>query len=205
MLLLYNCSTQEVIDIMVDMSSAIEEYLNEEGRILERLHKKGVLLDVDVQYHMDSARKKIEKCLSANRSYALLLMDLQHLSTRDSMDNVSLTDLAKRKNPGNPSYVIQSWLRDRNTIEFLRLWEKENNPEFKDEEANKLLQKLSESSFTLTAKVWISQTNAVGIISKQGSSGGTFAHRDIAIDFIVWLFPEKRYELVKMIRNRIFT
>ena len=166
----------------------IEEYLNEEGRILERLHKKGVLLDVDVQYHMDSARKKIEKCLSANRPYALLLMDLQHLSARDFMDNVSLTDLAKRKNLGNPSYIIQSWLRDRNTIEFLRLWEKENNPEFKDDEANRLLQKISESSFTLTAKVWISQTNAVGIISKQGSSGGTFAHRDIVIDFIVWLF-----------------
>ena len=190
---------------MVDMSSAIEEYLDENRTMLERMHEKGMLLDIDVQYHMDSARKKIEECLSANRPYALLLMDLQHLSAGDFMDNVSLTDLARRKNPSNPSYVIQSWLRDRNTIEFLRLWEKENNPEFKDDEVNMLLQKLSESSFTLTAKVWISQTNAIGIISKQGSNGGTFANRDIAIDFIVWLFPEKRYELVKMIGNRIFT
>ena len=100
--------------------------------------------------------------------------------------------------------MIQSWLRDKNTIEFLRLWEKDNNPEFNNDEAEALVKRVSESSFTLTTKVWIAQTKADGIVSKQGNNGGTLAHRDIAIDFIVWLFPEKRYELVKMIGNRIF-
>ncbi len=84
------------------------------------------------------------------------------------------------------------------------LWEKDNNPDFNIDEARSLVKRVSEPSFTLTAKVWISKTGAIGIKSKQGVNGGTFAHRDIAIDFVVWLFPEKRYELVKMIGNRIF-
>ena len=115
-----------------------------------------------------------------------------------------MTELAKKKNPSNPSCVVQGWLRDKNTIEFLRLWEEDNNLEFNNDEAKALVKRISESSFTLTAKVWIAQTQATGIVSKQGNNGDTLAHRDIAIDFIVWLFPEKRYELVKMIGNRIF-
>ena len=135
----------------------------------------------------------------------MLLMDLTHLRVREDTDYVSLTELAKRRNPSNPSYVIQSWLRDKNTIEFLGFWEKENNADSNNEEADTFVKRISESSFTLTTKVWIAQTKATGIISKQGNNGGTLAHRDIAIDFIVWLFPEKRYELVKMIGNRIFS
>ena len=114
-------------------------------------------------------------------------------------------DPTTRKNPSNPSYVIQSRLRDKNTIEFLRFWEKENNADFNNEEADTLVKRIPESSFTLTTKVWVAQTKATGIISKQGNNGGTLAHRDIAFDFIVWLFSEKRYELMKMIGNRIFS
>ena len=98
----------------------------------------------------------------------------------------------------------QSWLRDRKTLEVLILWEREHNQNyFNFEKAANLIEKTKEPSFTLTAKTWISETKAVSIISKQGKGGGTFAHHEIAIDFITWLFPEKRYELSKMIIGRI--
>ena len=173
-------------------------------RIIERMHRKGLMQDIDAEEQLALLHEKIKKYLDTNRPYAMLLMDLTHLRVREDTDYVSLTELAKRRNPSNPSYVIQSWLRDKNTIEFLRFWEKENNADFNNEEADTLVKRISESSFTLSTKVWIAQTKATGIISKQGNNGGTLAHRDIAIDFIVWLFPEKRYELVKMIGNRIF-
>ena len=89
------------------------------------------------------------------------------------------------------------------TLELLCLWEKEHNRLFEEGEANKLIAKTKEPSFTITAKVWIEKTSAQGIVSKQGKGGGTFAHHEIAIDFITWLFPEKRYQLSKMIINRI--
>lgn len=112
-------------------------------------------------------------------------------------DYISLTELARVENSENPSYVIQAWLRNRNTIEFLRLWELENNPRFNKTECQNLIVQMQTSSFTLTAKKWISKTNAVGIISKQGHNGGTLAHRDIALDFQMWLDPGVRYELIK--------
>lgn len=168
------------------------------------MHRKGLMQDIDAEEQLALLHEKIKKYLDINHPYAMLLMDLTHLRVREDTDYVSLTELAKRKNPSNPSYVIQSWLRDKNTIEFLRLWEKDNNPEFNNDEAEALVKRVSESSFTLTTKVWIAQIKAAGIVSKQGNNGGSLAHRDIAIDFIVWLFPEKRYELVKMIGNRIF-
>lgn len=99
--------------------------------------------------------------------------------------------------------MIQSWLRDRNTLEFLRIWEKEHNShDFNDEAAKKLIEKTHEPSFTLTAKVWTAETKAQGIESKQGSNGGTFAVEQIAVDFITWLCPERRYELIKLISKR---
>lgn len=109
----------------------------------------------------------------------------------------SLTELARLENSENPSYVIQAWFRNRNTLEFLRRWELENNPRFNKTECQNLIVQMQTSSFTPTAKKWITTTNAVGIISKQGNTGGTLAHRDIALDFQMWLNPEVRYELNK--------
>ena len=190
---------------MDDMMKAVDEYLENNEKIIERMHRKGLMQDIDAEEQLELLHKKIKKYLDTNRPYAVLLMDLTHLRVREDTDDVSLTELAKRRNPSNPSYVIQSWLRDKNTIEFLRFWEKENNADFNNAEADTLVKRISESSFTLTTKVWIAQTKATGIISKQGNNGGTLAHRDITIDFIVWLLPEKWYELVKMIGNRIFS
>ena len=170
---------------MDDMMKAVDEYLENNEKIIERMHRKGLMQDIDAEEQLELLHEKIKKYLDTNRPYAILLMDLTHLRVREDTDYVSLTELAKRKNPSNPSYVIQSWLRDKNTIEFLRLWEKDNNPEFNNDEAEALVKRVSESSFTLTTKVWIAQTKAAGIVSKQGNNGGTLAHRDIAIDFIV--------------------
>ena len=109
------------------------------------MHRKGLMQDIDAEEQLALLHEKIKKYLDTNRPYAMLLMDLTHLRVREDTDYVSLTELAKRKNPSNPSYVIQSWLRDKNTIEFLRLWEKDNNPEFNNdqimEESKKLMRK----------------------------------------------------------------
>ena len=191
------------MDETLDMLKAVDEYLENNKKLIERMRSKGLMRDIDAKEQIDKLHETIKKYMEINRPYAMLLMDLTHMRARDDSDYVSLTEFAKRKNPTNPSYVIQSWLRDKNTIEVLRLWEQENNPEFKNDEAEALIKRVSEPSFTLTTKVWIDQTKATGIISKRGNNGGTLAHRDIAIDFIVWLFPEKRYELVKMIGSRI--
>ena len=185
------------------MLRAIEEYTNDFRMQLESFREKGVLTDIDIDEQMKLVKKKISQYLEADRPYGLLLMDLENLRARDKMEYVSLTEIAKKKNAANPSYVIQSWLRDRNTIEFLQLWEKDYNDSFNESKASELVKKISESSFTITAKIWIEETSAIGIISKRGNQGGTYAHRDIAIDFMVWLFPEKRYELVKIIGNRL--
>lgn len=86
----------------------------------------------------------------------------------DREDFVRLNDLARTENNKNPSCVIQSWLRSRNTIELLSLWEKESNADFNEDGYNQLIEQINLPSLTLTAKKWITRTNAIGLISKQG-------------------------------------
>jgi len=114
---------------------------------------------------------------------------------------VSLTDIAREENPESPSYVIQSWLRSRNTLDFLRIWESKNNPDFDECECEALLEAMKTPSFTVTPKQWIVKTKAIGLVSKQGKNGGTFTHPDIAMDFQIWLKPELRMELINHFRE----
>lgn len=183
--------------------SAIEEYVNSYKKTWTKLHQQGVITEDILNYKLKNLEIEIENFLEYNEPYGQLLLDINHIKAKDSK-LYSLTDIAKQKNLDNPSYVIQSWLRDRKTLEVLILWEREHNKNyFNFEKASNLIEKTKEPSFTLTAKTWISETKAISIISKQGKGGGTFAHYEIAIDFIAWLFPEKRYELSKMIIDRI--
>lgn len=186
---------------------AVEEYLERSRKSLLELFNdpsfpQGAV--VDIESRLEGIRQSIEKDLLTDNAYATLIMELEAKKRKidDSTFYVSLTDIAKIKEPKNPSYVIQGWLRDRNTLGFLYLWEREHNRDFYEMGYHKVKRNLSDPSFTLTAKIWKEQTGATGIISKQGNGGGTFAHRDIAIDFYAWVFPKKRYELVKLIAGK---
>ena len=105
----------------------------------------------------------------------------QHKKQDDSY--ISLTELARNHSKNTPGYVIQSWLRSENTLAFLNLWEQENNPDYREAGYIELLEKKKTASFTLTPKLWIEKTEAIGIASKQGKGGGIFAHPMIGCEF----------------------
>lgn len=110
---------------------------------------------------------------------------------------ISLTDMARFRDNERTNYIIQNWMRTRNAIEFCGLWEKLNNPNFKSIEFDAFKNESGSNSFTLTPQKWIDNTNAVGIISKSGRYGGTFAHRDIAFEFASWISPEFKFYLIQ--------
>lgn len=124
------------------------------------------------------------------------------LSRKPNETYVSLTEIVRAHSSDAPGYVIQSWLRSRNTLAFLNLWEKEYNSDYRESGYKELLDKKKTASFTLTPKLWIDQTKAIGIVSKQGKSGGTFAHPMIACEFASWLTPEVKMLLLKLSLNR---
>ena len=115
----------------------------------------------------------------------------------DNEDYISLTDIARNKNADEPKDVVKNWMRSRTTIEFLGLWEQLNNPDFKGVEFDSFLFEAGSNSFTLSPSKWIETTNAKGIISKQGNSGGTFAHKDIAFEFASWVSSGFKLYLIK--------
>ena len=97
-------------------------------------------------------------------------------------DYISLTDIARYKSE-EPFIVINNWLRSKDTIEFLGLWESMNNINFKPIEFDRFKNEAGSNSFTLSPQKWIEKTNAIGIVCKSGRYGGTFAHSDIAMEF----------------------
>ncbi|MBT6046627.1 MAG: KilA-N domain-containing protein [Candidatus Scalindua sp.] len=110
---------------------------------------------------------------------------------------ISVTDIARFKDSKRTDYIIQNWLRNRNTIEFLGIWERLNNPDFKPIEFDGFKNQAGLNSFVLTPKQWIEKTNAIGIISKAGRYGGTYAHKDIAFEFATWISVEFKLYLIK--------
>ena len=110
---------------------------------------------------------------------------------------ISLTDIAKYKNTDKPSLVIGHWMRNRSTIDFIGLWEQLHNPDFKPTEFGRFKYESGENAFTLTPQQWIKATNAIGIISKSGRYGGTYAHTDIAFEFASWISPEFKLYIIK--------
>lgn len=118
------------------------------------------------------------------------------LYKQDEEEYISLTDMAKFRNSERTNYIIQNWMRTRNTIEFLGLWEELRNPNFKSIEFDAFKNEAGSNSFTLTPKKWIEATNSIGIISKSGRYGGTYAHKDIAFEFASWLSPTFKLYLI---------
>ena len=103
---------------------------------------------------------------------------------------ISLTDLARYANPEEPKVPVQAWMRNKDVILYLGLWEKINNKEFKGLEFETFENAAGRNSFFMSPQRWIKATNAIGIFSKSGNNGGTFAHSDIAFEFASWLSPE---------------
>jgi hypothetical protein len=114
-----------------------------------------------------------------------------------SGDYISITDIAKYKTSENPGYVIQNWMRNRNTVRFLGLWENFHNPSFNYLEFEAIESEAGLNSFVLTPKKWVEQTGAKGIVTKQGRYAATFAHQDIAFEFASWISPEFKLYIVK--------
>ena len=112
-------------------------------------------------------------------------------------DYISLTDIARYKDISNTDSIIQNWLRNRNTIELLGFWETIYNPNFKPVEFDGFRKQAGLNSFVLTPKKWIENTNAIGIVSKPGRYGGTFAHKDIALEFASWISIEFKLYVIK--------
>jgi len=119
------------------------------------------------------------------------------LSKGDDNDYISLTDIAKYKNKDDAFIVINNWMRLRDTIEFLGLWESLSNPDFKPIEFDRFRQESGYNAFTLSPQKWIKTTNAIGISSKSGRYGGTFAHKDIAFEFASWISAEFKLYVIK--------
>jgi KilA-N domain len=119
------------------------------------------------------------------------------LTRIDGRDFISLTDIARFKNPEEPKDVVKNWLRSRSTIEFLGLWEKINNPGFKGVEFDSFLRQAGANSFTLSPNKWIEATGALGLRSSAGRGGGTYAHQDIAFEFAAWVSAEFKLYLIR--------
>lgn len=115
----------------------------------------------------------------------------------DVDDYISLTDIARYKDSDHTDDIIRNWLRNRNTLEFLGIWEQLNNPVFNPVEFDGIRMQAGLNSFTLTPKRWIEATHAVGITSKAGRYGGTYAHKDIAFEFASWVSVEFKLYLIK--------
>jgi hypothetical protein len=119
------------------------------------------------------------------------------ISKGNGNDFISLTDIARYKNPDEPKDVVKNWMRSRSTLEFLGLWEQLNNPDFKGVEFDSFIHEAGANAFTLSPQKWVETTNAIGIISKSGRNGGTFAHKDIAFEFASWVSAEFKLYIIK--------
>ena len=128
-------------------------------------------------------------------------MTVKDLSVRtlkkDGVDYICITDIARQKNAVEPKDVVKNWMRQKNTLEYLGLWERLNNPLFKGVEFDPLLNEAGSNSFTMSPTRWVELTSAIGILTKNGAGGGTYAQRDIAFKFANWVSVEFELYLVK--------
>jgi len=126
----------------------------------------------------------------------VLNQDVSHYAQNED-DFISLTDIARYKDSERTDYLLSNWMRNRNTIEFLGIWEQLNNPGFNPIEFDGIKKQTGLNSFILTAKQWIEKTRAIGLVSKPGRYGGTYAHKDIAFEFASWISVEFKLYLIK--------
>lgn len=114
--------------------------------------------------------------------------------SKDDMDFISLTDMLKAK---DGDFFISDWLRNRNTVEFLGIWEQVHNPDFNCGEFAIIKSQAGLNSYKISVKEWVAKTNAIGLVAKAGRYGGTYAHKDIAFEFGMWISAEFKIYLIK--------
>ena len=119
------------------------------------------------------------------------------INTKGANEYICITDIAKYKNPDAPRDIIKNWMRNKNTIELLGLWERLNNPNFKQVEFDLFKNEAGFNHLVLSPKKWIENTNAIGLTSKSGRYGGTYAHKDIALEFASWVSVEFKFYMIK--------
>ncbi|MBW6510591.1 MAG: KilA-N domain-containing protein [Desulfuromonadaceae bacterium] len=112
----------------------------------------------------------------------------------NEQDYISLTDMLKAK---DGDFFISDWLRNRNTVEFLGIWESVHNPGFNYGEFATIKSQAGLNSYKISVKEWVAKTNAIGLIAKAGRYGGTYAHKDLAFEFGMWISPEFKIYLIK--------
>jgi len=134
--------------------------------------------------------------MSKNKKIQVLNTEVTVQSMQQE-DYISLTDIARHKNQDRSDDLVRNWLRNRNTVEFLGIWESLNNPDFNSVEFDGFRIQAGLNSFTLTPKQWIQKTCAIGIVSKAGRYGGTYAHKDIAFEFASWISVKFKLYLIK--------
>ena len=170
---------------------------------IDRLVGKG-LLDKDF---VDSHRKTFydsldeEKLRASQKIRSQTEIMQRYVRAMACGDMVSLTNIAKQYTEDSPGYVIQSWMRSRNTLEFLRQWENDMNGGFDDTACEELIHEAHTTSLTVTPSLWIRRTHAVGMYVKQGKGGGVSAYPEIAADFHLWLDPVERLALVRLAKE----
>jgi len=128
-------------------------------------------------------------------------IDISIYTTNFENEFISLTDIAKYRNEDDPRFVIQNWMRNRNTIEFLGVWEELHNPNFNRVQFEAVRNEAGLNRFVMTPTKWITQMDAIGIVSKAGRYGGTYAHSDIAMSFATWISPEFQLYIMKDYRR----
>ena len=165
----------------------------------KRLNEKSPLKKEDLDYLQDLLFNIINKdeadIYDPKRNEELERIVEKYLHPMD--DFISLTDIAKRFDSENPSYLIQSWLRSRNTVVFLGEWERINNSKFDESAFQQLLTEIRSPSYTLTPTKWIKTVNATGLTSKRGKNGRTMAHPLIACDFEMWNDIKFKYYILQ--------
>ena len=124
--------------------------------------------------------------------------EITFFTSKEQEDYISLTDIAKKVNPDLPADVISNWIRNKDTIEFLEVWEKLNNPNFNLVQLHEVKNEAGLNRFVISPTKWIERTNAIGLMTKSGRyGGGTFAHKDIALGFCYWVSPPFQLYVIK--------
>ena len=123
-----------------------------------------------------------------------------HVTSREEQDYISLTDMASKFDGDNS--LIESWMRNKDTVEFLGVWERLNNPNFNSPGFEGIRNRAGLNRFTLSVRAWTQETGGIGLVAKAGRYGGTFAHKDIAFEFGSWLSPEfKLYPKQRVVKR----